>query len=95
LGERLRRNADCLDFVPASLKRGFRLTKHGNGFLKLLLVLRGVNPHKSSDGANFWLTLARRSGRKSAADQQGSDDQKAEERTKPSAKKRMHVPLHS
>jgi hypothetical protein len=93
LGERLRRNADCLDFVPASLKRSFRLTKHGNGFPKLLSVLRGVNPHKSGDGANFWLTLARRSGREAAADEQGSDDQKAKEATKPPAEKRMHAPL--
>ena len=39
----------------------------------MLSVLRGVNSHKSSDGANFWLTLAPRSGRKAAADQQAEN----------------------
>jgi hypothetical protein len=81
--------------IPASLKRGFRLTKHSDTFLNLLSVLRGVNPHKSGDGANSWFTLARRSGRMAATDQQGSDDQKAKERTKPPARKQMHLPLHS
>jgi hypothetical protein len=84
-----------LDFVPAPLKRCFRLTKQGDSFFNLVSVLQGVNPHKRSDSANFWLPLARYTEPKAGADQQGSDDQKAKERTKPSAKKRMHVPLHS
>jgi hypothetical protein len=92
LVERLRCNANRLDFVAAFFKCGLRLTKHGDSFLDLLSVLGGFNPHKSSDGADFRPSLAPQSRRNPDAYQRGCDHEKEKERTAASVKKRMHAP---
>jgi hypothetical protein len=53
--ERLRGNANGLDFISGSFERSFSLAQKIQGVLDLFFVMRAVEADESRDSANFWL----------------------------------------